>query len=473
MTEQTAIANPDRIGGRSRELLVAGVAATLVALAVTNSAFLVFVVCGSLAILALLRFEIFVYGLIFLLPWYPLLDAKPPFRDVFLLLRFVLLAGVWMVRRKAGKSTGEWFFGSKLKKGVLLFVATATFSLLISSVPANADAYRSLVRLISYVAVFFAVTGWVENRRQVVAIVKTMLISTIGVALFGFYQVRDKGYGDVYFYLYPLQEDALEPWTGRITSLLFHFNSLAGYLNLVLPFAIGCMVLAKGRGLRLLGWACQVVGVAALYFTASRGGVIAYAGMLLLCLLFVVPRRAALLKVMISLALAAGLVLSLQEAGTFGRVQEVDDFTQTTRLALWSTAGMMFLGHPVLGVGYGHYRALYNDYLPGVRPNELDAHNLYLQFLAEMGVVGFLVFAALMVGFARAAIKLARRPDLFCQLVGIGVGGAIAATLIHGMVDYIFNVSPQSGAMLWLVLGLSLTLSSRALDGAEATEGTS
>jgi putative inorganic carbon (hco3(-)) transporter len=458
LTVYTATANPDRVGGRGLELLLALAAAVLVALALTNPAFLVYAVCAALALIALVRFEFFFYGLVFLLPWYPLLDAKPPFRDVFLLLRFALLAGVWVVRRRRGKSFAEWVRGDKVKKGVLAFAAVATISLLISSVPANAAAYRSLVRLFSYLAVFFAVTGWVEDRRQVIRIVKLMLISTVGVALFAFYQMHEKGYTDLYFRLYPMQEDALEPWTGRVTSLLFHFNSLAGYLNLVLPFAVACMVLAKDRGLRLLGWASQIAGLAALYFTASRGGLIAYGGMLLITFFFLTPKRTALLKIAVSLLVAAVLVLSLQVPGSLGRVQEVDDFTQTTRLALWGAAGMMFLGHPILGVGYGDYRSLYNDYLPGVRANELDAHNLYLQFLAEMGIVGFMVFAVLMIAFARMAIKLARQPDPIRRLIGLGVGGALAATLIHGMVDYIFNVSPQSGAMLWLVLGLGSAL---------------
>jgi O-antigen ligase len=471
LSESTSVATPEKMGGRGRELLLAIVATGLVSLAVTNPAFLVFAVCGGLTLVALLRFELFVYGLIFLLPWYPLLDAKPPFRDICLLLRFALLAGVWVVRRRQGKSTAEWIAGSKLKKGVLLFVGVATVSLLISSVPANASAYRSLVRLLSYVAVFFAITGWIEDRRQIVAMIRIMLASTIGVALFGFYQVHEKGYSDLYFHLYPLQEDTLEPWSGRITSLLFHFNSLAGYLNLVLPFALACMVLARDRVTRLLGWACQISGFAALYFTASRGGLIAYAGMLLLCFLFLVPKRVALVKIAVSLVLAAGLVLSMQETGSLGRVQEVDDFTQVTRLALWTTAGLIFLSHPVLGAGFGNYRSLYNDYLPGVRGDELDAHNLYLQFLAEMGMIGFLVFVVLVIAFARLAIKLARQGDPLPRLVGVGVGGALAATLMHGMVDYIFNVSPQSGAMLWLILGLGVAMSGSAPNPSAIEEG--
>jgi O-antigen ligase len=118
---------------------------------------------------------------------------------------------------------------------------------------------------------------------------------------------------------------------------------------------------------------------------------------------------------------------------------------------------MMFLGHPILGVGYGNYRSLYGDYIPGARPDDLDAHNLYLQFLSETGMIGFVVFAVLIVAFARMALKLARQADPLYRLVGIGVGGALAATLVHGMVDYIFNASPQAGGLLWLALALGWT----------------
>jgi O-antigen ligase len=361
-----------------------------------------------------------------------------------------------MIRRQRGQSFSEWFAGSRLKKGVLALAAVAVLSLLLSSQHANVSAYRSLVRLLSYLAVFFALTGWLENRRQVIAIVKLILISTIGVALFGFYQLHEQGYTDLYFRLYPNQEDALEAWIGRITSFLFHFNFLAGYLNLALPFAVACMTFGKTRGLRILALICHSAAAAALYFTGSRGGLIAYGGMLFISFWFLKPRGKALLRVGLSLVLAAGLVFSLQQQGGGGRLQGVDDFTQETRLALWATAGAMFLSHPVLGVGFGNYRSLYNEYLPGVTPDQLDAHNLYLQFLSETGVIGFVIFCILMTGFVRMALKLARNLDPFDRLVGVGVGGALAATLIHGLVDYIFNASPQSGALLWLVLALGV-----------------
>lgn len=459
MTTQSVTIEAGRTGRAGKELLIAVLAVTAVSLIVSDSSFLVFGVCIGLAVTALLRFDFFVYGLILLLPWYPLLDARPPFRDLFLLLRFVLLAGVWMIRRRQGKPLAEWVWGSRLKKGVLLFAAVATVSLLASSIHATTDAYRSLIRLYSYLAVFFAMCGWLETRRQVITVVKLLLISTIGVALFAFYQVLDGSYTKFYFHLYPTQEEFMPPWSGRAPSILFHFNALAGYLNLVLPFAMACMIFAQNRALRILAFITHGMAGAALYFTGSRGGLIAYGGMLLISIWFLRPKPSAFLRILLSLLLAAGLVLSLQERSEGARLQNVDDFTQESRLALWGAAVGMFVGHPVLGVGFGNYRSLYNDYLGSNGPDQLDAHNLYLQFLADTGVVGFLVFCVLAVAFARTALKLARQPDAFCRLLGIGMGGALATTLIHGMVDYLFNANPQFGALFWLVLAMGIVTS--------------
>ena len=456
---ETVMLRPASVDGTFMAPLIALVAVAVAALATSSSSFLIAGLGTALAVTAVLRFDWFIYTQIFLLPWYPFLDTGLPLRDVSLPLRFLLFAGVWLIRRRQSKSLKDWIVGSRLKKAVLVFAVISTLSLLISALGPNIDAVRSLARLFSYLALFYAIVGWVETGEQISTIIKILFSSTILVALFSFYQVVSQGYTDLYFHLYPSQEEALEEWNGRVTSLLFHFNSLAGYLNLVLPFSLACMVLAreKDRGLRLLALSAHSLACAALYFTGSRGGLIAYAGMVLVTIWFSKPKITALSRILLASILSLAIVLSLQpRVAGGGRLGGVDDFTSASRLALWGTAGTMFRQHPVLGVGYGNYRSLYNDYLPGVTPNQLDAHNLYLQFLAETGIIGFVVFFTMVTMFARGALKLAKNTDSWCRILGIGVGGALAATLIHGMVDYLFNVSPQFGALFWLVLALGI-----------------
>ncbi|WP_317705759.1 O-antigen ligase family protein [Methylomarinovum caldicuralii] len=78
--------------------------------------------------------------------------------------------------------------------------------------------------------------------------------------------------------------------------------------------------------------------------------------------------------------------------------------TWSSRLPLWLTAWRMFLDAPGLGHGTGSYLSLYRQYLD---PADLPAwivfdqrltpwaHNLYLELLAELGLVGFLSFLGL------------------------------------------------------------------------------
>jgi putative inorganic carbon (hco3(-)) transporter len=452
----------DRVSRLSLPPLIAVIAVTVASLAASSSLFLIAGVCAGLVVVAVLRFEWFIYTQIFLLPWYPFLDTGVLLRDVSLPLRFLLFVGVWLIRKHQGKSVKQWFFGSRLKKGVIIFAAISTLSLVLSALGPNIAAVRSLVRLFSYLALFFGIAGWIETKEQIVKIIKVVLTSTIFVSLFAFYQVLAQDYTDLYFQIYPSQVEALDPWSGRATSFLFHFNSLAGYLNLVLPFSLACMVLAKESSVRYLALAAHTLACATLYFTASRGGFIAYGGMVLVAIWFFKPRVAALSRVLLTGVLSLVIVLALQPPSSGSRLQDVDEFTSMSRKALWGTAAILFLQHPVLGVGYGNYRSLYSDYLPGIGPNELDAHNIYLQFLAETGIIGFAAFFLMLAAFARIATRLAKNIDPVYRMVGIGVGGALTATLIHGGVDYLFNVSPQFGALFWLIMALGVVASEQS-----------
>ena len=84
-----------------------------------------------------------------------------------------------------------------------------------------------------------------------------------------------------------------------------------------------------------------------------------------------------------------------------------------------------------------------------------DAHNLYLELLAETGVIGFLVFALLIVLAMRAALRQLRRTENhFNKMTALAIFAAICGVLVHGTVDYLFHTTPQVTALFFLVLGL-------------------
>src|SRR5260370_28403633 len=107
----------------------------------------------------------------------------------------------------------------------------------------------------TYIVLFFGIAGWASSWERISRILHIILGSTIGVCLFGFYQSLEGGFTGLFFRLYPRMEAVYEAqggWHGRITSILFHYNSLAGYLNTVAPLALGVAVFVKNPGLRVL-----------------------------------------------------------------------------------------------------------------------------------------------------------------------------------------------------------------------------
>src|SRR5258708_27458385 len=316
LTRENHAGNTLPLGTLIVQWSIVAIAVAVAALVVGQPAFLIPAMAVLLGVAAFVNFDWFVYATIFLLPWSPFAEWKFPVRDLSLIAHFILFAGVWMIRNNGGESTKEWLLGSRLKHGVLLVAAIGATSLALGP-PANSGTCPALAKMLSYIALFFACIGWLKTPEQLVRAAKILFISTLGVCLFGFYQAFEQDFTALYFRLYPFEEanfDAQGGWAGRITSLFFHYNSLAGYLSAVAPLALGATVLAKDRWLRYLGFLALTAAIAAVYLTGSRGGMAACAGVLFLGVWYLWPRRATLAIVISSLTLAASIAPPLAPA---------------------------------------------------------------------------------------------------------------------------------------------------------------
>src|SRR5215470_19131991 len=134
-------------GRHGMEITIAVVAAAAAAFLVVEPASLVLALCIPMAALAFLNFNLFVYAMVFFLPWYPFIDWKLPVRDVFLLGHFVLFGGVWLSQRKNGVTLKEWLWEGRLRKGIVVFAAIAVISLLISGSRTALGPYKAVAKL--------------------------------------------------------------------------------------------------------------------------------------------------------------------------------------------------------------------------------------------------------------------------------------------------------------------------------------
>jgi putative inorganic carbon (hco3(-)) transporter len=437
------------------ELLIVGTTLALAAGALVTPFALPLAVSGLVFVLAALRVKPLLPLIIFFLPVTPFLNWNFPIRDLSTLVRFSLFAGALLYRATHHSNLRKWFFGGWLTRAILGYLVIAIASAVFLN-PLTLDAQRELMRLASYVCFYYVVIDWCHTEDNTRTLLKVLMASTIVVAIFGLWQAVSGGYTAVYDFLYPIQEEIsqIPAWEGRITSFLEHYNGLAGYLNLVIPFCLAFAMGGTDPVLRTLSRWCLALAGIALLLTQSRGGLLAFIAILLVHVCFSARDRKTRVR-RVALALVACLLVAAVAGFFFQRLTEIDDFTAVSRMAIWGGAFTVFVRSPVLGTGFGNLRGLMGGLLNLPDGWTGDAHNLYLELLAETGVLGFLVFGLLMTLAMRTALRQLRWTDNhFNKMTALAIFAVICGVLVHGMVDYLFHTTPQVTALFFLVLGL-------------------
>jgi len=437
---------------RGLEVLVATLAVLLTLVLRLPYQFpLLIIVIGSFA-LAVLRVDVFLYAVIFFLPIPLRLPEEFPLHDATMIVRVMMFLGVLVRFLLEGRSLRSWLLGTRLSQLAIGYGFISVLSALLFN-ERSAVGMAAPVWLLSYLCLYFTVIGWVRSQQQMRTVIAVLLLSTVIVALFGIYQALIGGYSDLYFWLHASQKEYLLFWTGRITSFLDHFNTLAGYLHLVLPFALASTLICVTRGLRFLAISCLATATIALILTQSRGGAFAFGGTILLAL-FLLARNTKNIRALAPTVFLT-LIIALPFVAAFStRFATLEDESGLMRFGFWGAAWGMFQSSPFVGVGYGNFVKLYGDSLQSLEAGHYDAHNLYLQLLAETGVLGFMVFMALV-----ALALLAAWRQFHCfqsptdRIVGFAALAAISSVLVHGFTDTLLDL-PQCGALFWMILAL-------------------
>jgi hypothetical protein len=125
------------------------------------------------------------------------------------------------------------------------------------------------------------------------------------------------------------------------------------------------------------------------------------------------------------------------------------------RTRLWSLALRMTAESPWLGVGPDNFRMLHGPQ-GGFEEWRRTVHtnNSYLEFLVSAGIPGGVLFLWLTVRLLRATWKRGSGIVPAELPYFAGVAGAVAAILVHGLVDYFFPFTPTY-VMIWTVFALA------------------
>ncbi len=249
----------------------------------------------------------------------------------------------------------------------------------------------------------------------------------------------------------------------RVSAAFPDYNAAGSYFALFLFLALALAVGAGGVRWRWIFGAMLLV--AALWLTGSRAALFAVPICAVATLVMTDGRRP--LKP-IRLALVIGAVVVAAAAGAVS-LSGRDTMRWTMQQALGSRlelgrAGLaMAKDHPVVGVGVGRFKAVSGGYLnPDFRRLTAgeNAHNNFLQILAELGLVGFVPFIWLLVvvgSQVRSAVSSGTADALT-----IGTAGGIAAFLVTCFFGHPLLIN-EVAHVFWLVLATCFVLANTSL----------
>lgn len=126
------------------------------------------------------------------------------------------------------------------------------------------------------------------------------------------------------------------------------------------------------------------------------------------------------------------------------------------RNQLWPAALKAWRSHPLLGIGADQFRSHYGEYLPGVpQDDRVGANNIFLEALVNTGPLGLAAMLFLLGSAVWRSLQLVRDTSLGggCRLVSLALFSALAAYVMHGLLDY-FLWQTAIAFMFFAELGL-------------------
>ena len=363
-----------------------------------------------------------------------------------------LLAASWLatmaVRRGSARSLISevpW-----LTAALVAFIAWSALSLLWAGSPSQAlySTERYGLDALLIPIVFWAV----RERRQVFWVFGVFVVGALLSVLWGITQAKVTG-------------GVAAAQVGRLSGATVDANELATLLMVCTVFAVALViVLRRASGARTLALLAAIGAAAAFFATFSRGGLVALAVVILAACVYAGRRRRAVVAVVLGMLLVGVVFLSVSGGGA---AQRLTTDTSSGRTDIWTVGLRMVRAHPIVGVGSGNYAVAEPHYLltsPGlikytdfIIKTPYPAHNIYLQVLVEMGVIGLALFLAVIVLSIHAAVKAVRMfgasGDRSLEILGRALVIAIV-----GMLAADFFVSDNYSKQLWLLLALGPAL---------------
>ena len=256
-------------------------------------------------------------------------------------------------------------------------------------------------------------------------------------------------------------------WISDFASPILVVPNDIALLAVISPLSIALLYCERDSLIRTMAVASVLLSAVAISIFQSRTGILTMVVSTTACLWFIRPRLALICGA--SIVTFGFLVDGLLG---FPLLAKLGQGISNTRLSLWLAAWNMFLDAPLLGHGPHTYGLLLQSYvydldLPNweplanlVRPWPEKSvapwpHNLFLEILAEQGVIGLVALSALLVSALRLGWKLRESARNHVRIYGIAAASALLGFCFAGILELTFMRLWVTIAMFSLVAVLA------------------
>jgi O-antigen ligase len=248
-----------------------------------------------------------------------------------------------------------------------------------------------------------------------------------------------------------------------ITSSAGDPNTMATTLLIAMPLSVALVVRSNPRWMRLIGVVSLAIAVVTIVDTGSRTS--AFGILFLIALLLLrKPKNLIYLPILVLLGPLVWMMVPQQYKARYETVDHLkDDESYQLRISSWQGGVTMFESNPLTGIGPGNYAIANGEkFWPGNgRKYWLNAHSLYFQTIAEMGLLGVVVFGGYLICVFRLNFRVRKQlvehnasnflqtlPSLFnimlCQLLFSGY----AAHVLYRSTWYMVGAMSASLSLL-------------------------
>jgi O-antigen ligase len=326
---------------------------------------------------------------------------------------------------------------------------------------------------------FILILNTIRGEKGIKQVISMLAISTLFISLIAIWQ---KITGQFIF-----NEFWANPENRRVVSVFGYPNAIALFIGPIIPLLIGTFFWRLKEKSSLLNFLNQLLlfitiisGGLAIYFSKSKGALIAIALSIIISVFIVLKKRAKLIILALLIIIVPALIHYQKD---WINLKLSTSLSWQIRQAQWQETNEMLKDNFLWGAGLNNYQekilpyhqegiffnkdadpdfsrkiVIFDDKYRAERWQPVEVylypHNIILNFWTELGFIGMILFVFIILKFLFLSLKYYfQQKNSKNKFLGLALFSSMLVIVIHGIVDVPYFKNDLS-ALFWIIIAI-------------------